>query len=36
MRILDNAAHSPHSETASAGLATQIAAEFLAKQKLDR
>ena len=29
MRILDNAAHSPHSETASANLVTEIASEFL-------
>jgi len=33
MRILDNAAHSPHSENVSADLVTQIASEFLAKQK---
>jgi pimeloyl-ACP methyl ester carboxylesterase len=33
MRILDNAAHSPHSESASADLATQIAREFMGKQK---
>ena len=30
MRILDNAAHSPHSESAAADLVTQIAREFLA------
>ena len=29
IRILDGAAHSPHSETASADLATQIAEEFM-------
>jgi pimeloyl-ACP methyl ester carboxylesterase len=31
MRILDNAGHSPHSETASADLATGIAREFLTR-----
>lgn len=31
MRILDRAAHSPHSETASADLVTRIATEFLQK-----
>ena len=30
MRVLDNAAHSPHSENAAADLVTQIASEFLA------
>jgi len=33
MRILDGATHSPHSETASADLATQIAEELLRKEK---
>lgn len=31
MRILEGAAHSPHSESAAADLATQIASEFLTK-----
>lgn len=33
MRILDEAAHSPHSESASADLVTQIAREFFGKPK---
>lgn len=36
MQILDEAGHSPHSETASADLATRIAREFLTRQKPDR
>jgi pimeloyl-ACP methyl ester carboxylesterase len=36
MQILDAASHSPHSESASADLVTQIASEFLARQKPDR
>lgn len=32
MQILDGAAHSPHSESASADLVTQIAREFLTRQ----
>jgi len=36
MRILDSAAHSPHSESASAELVTKIASEFLTRQKPDR
>jgi pimeloyl-ACP methyl ester carboxylesterase len=35
MRMLDNAAHSPHSETAAADLVTQIAREFMARQNPD-
>jgi pimeloyl-ACP methyl ester carboxylesterase len=31
VRLLENAGHSPHSETASAGLATRIAREFLTR-----
>lgn len=34
MRILDEAGHSPHSEFGSADLVTEIAREFLTKQKL--
>jgi pimeloyl-ACP methyl ester carboxylesterase len=33
MRVLDNAAHSPHSESAAASLVTQIAREFLTRQQ---
>lgn len=33
MQILDGAAHSPHSESASADLSTQIAREFLIRAK---
>jgi len=36
MQILDGAAHSPHSESASADLVTQIAREFLTREKPDR
>ena len=35
MQILDAAAHSPHSESASADLVTQIAREFLTREKSD-
>jgi pimeloyl-ACP methyl ester carboxylesterase len=34
MRILDNGGHSPHSESASADLVTQIAREFLTRLRL--
>jgi len=36
MQILDGAAHSPHSESASADLVTQIAREFFTREKPDR
>jgi len=36
MQILDAAAHSPHSESASADLVTQIAHDFLTREKPDR
>jgi pimeloyl-ACP methyl ester carboxylesterase len=36
MQILDRAAHSPHSESASADRVTQIAREFLMRVKVDR
>ena len=36
MKILDAAAHSPHSESASADLVTQIARDFLTREKPDR
>ena len=36
MQILDAAAHSPHSESASADLVTQIARDFLTREKPDR
>jgi pimeloyl-ACP methyl ester carboxylesterase len=36
MQILDVAAHSPHSESAPADLVTEIASEFLIRQKPDR
>jgi len=35
MRILDGAGHSPHSEKASADLVTEIAREFLTKERSD-
>jgi pimeloyl-ACP methyl ester carboxylesterase len=36
MQILDAAAHSPHSESASADVVTQIARDFLTREKPDR
>jgi pimeloyl-ACP methyl ester carboxylesterase len=36
MRILDGAGHSPHSESDSADLVTQIAREFLMRERPDR